>query len=854
MAMNSGSRMSKDSGRGMGILPMIIHGPRAHATPLRGSREIAWHGHLARDSLRHFVGNRTFFTGKMPVPRLKTSISQPAPLHSTVGPVALHFARPALLKLLLCLSLFLRQSPAWEFAPSQAQNVELCGHVGGSCRAVAVAANCVLIGQGPRLSSVDVSSPTRPVQRASFLLPAKVKNIALSGSLACVLADGLWVVDASDSRSLREVGHLPLSGEKLLTSGTVVFVLGTSPNIQVVDIRYPSSPLRIGLLDLPHSSEDVVEATGLAIKGRYALVSYVRRYYTHGFIMVGGFTLLDISDPKTPGVLGDFRTQSPVYGAALDGNSLYLLQDRRIELYDVTNPLIPQSVGGVVGPNFSHDISIMSGRAYVAGSQSAIWTFALAGAQLPRELVRGTARGEAVAIAATDKHLFVADGWAGFRIFDATKTGALAEVGSLNPVSDASDIAVANHYAFVADGRSGLRVFDLYNRDRPIEVGGFKTSAPALGVRINGSYACVVEDAYGLELLDLHKPASPTRLAAMATSGSMRGVTFLGEYALIADGPGGLLLIRLTDPAHPVSFGRCSAPGYAESVVASVNRAFVCDRSALAGLWEINVSSPGFPTVADRFAVEGEAVDLALSGDRVCMTVADQGLRVLEVVRPGALRTTARVATSGSFQGVAYEGNVAYIADASFGVRVFSLLDPYNPSEAGFITTAGFPRRVAIAYGRIYLAAGDAGLYVLRYHWSPDLTIRDFDCQTQDVVAGSEVYLSGDIFNNSTTPTVAAFSVNVCVSPHRYFADPRILLCPPLRVEAGFSHLNPINLAQQHFVVLGNVPNGIYRLGIIVDADNEVAEFREDNNVAWVDSPFYVGPRPTAAKSWQFYR
>jgi hypothetical protein len=32
--------------------------------------------HLARDSSRHFLGNRTFFTGKMPVPRLKTSISQ----------------------------------------------------------------------------------------------------------------------------------------------------------------------------------------------------------------------------------------------------------------------------------------------------------------------------------------------------------------------------------------------------------------------------------------------------------------------------------------------------------------------------------------------------------------------------------------------------------------------------------------------------------------------------------------------------------------------------------------------------------------------------------------------------------
>jgi hypothetical protein len=27
---------------------------------------MAWHGYLAHDSLRYFMGNRPFFTGKMP--------------------------------------------------------------------------------------------------------------------------------------------------------------------------------------------------------------------------------------------------------------------------------------------------------------------------------------------------------------------------------------------------------------------------------------------------------------------------------------------------------------------------------------------------------------------------------------------------------------------------------------------------------------------------------------------------------------------------------------------------------------------------------------------------------------------
>ena len=755
--------------------------------------------------------------------------------------------------LLTCLLLSPPESIAWEFPPSQAQNVDLCGHIGGACGAVAVKGNRVLIGQGPRLTSVDVSSPTRPVEEAGLLLPAMVRKIAWAGNLACVLADGLRVIDTGETGSLREVSHLPLSGEHLITTGTLLYVVGVSPNLQVVDLRHPANPLRVNFLDLPHGNDEWMEATSFLVKDRHAFVSYVRHFLSGAMPTLGGFMVFDISDPKMPDVVADFSLNFPVYGAAVEGNLLYLLLDRRVLLYDVTRPLAPREVGGVTGPSFAHDLSIAGSRAYIAGNQSAVWVFALAATDLPRELLRGTTRGEAIGIAATNDGLFVADGWMGLRIFDSTTTQSLVEIGGLDSLSEAGDVVVAGNHAYVAGGRQGLRVLDISNRDQPSEIAHFPTGGQASGISLGDSYAYVTEEESGLEILDIRRPATPVHLATFATTGSVHDIAFLGNYALIADGPGGLLLLDMTDPIHPVLFGRSNAPGYAEAVVGSINRAFVCDRSGLAGLWVFDVSSPGFPTVAERLVSAGVAVDVAADGPWLCVAEADQGLRVVDAGLVGFTRTTARVATSGSFQGVAYAGNLAYVADASFGLRVVNLLDPYNPSEAGFLATAGFPRRIALAYGRIYLAAGAAGLYVLRFRWSPDLTICDFHCDTQDVVAGSDLPLSGKVLNNSTTPTATAFSVKVYVSPCRDFTEPRLLLCPPLRIESGLDHLHPVDLSQQKFLVLSTVPRGVYRLGIIVDADNEVAEFREDNNLTWLDRAFYVGPRPTSAKSWHLY-
>ena len=768
----------------------------------------------------------------------------------TAIPCAVRIIRNRLLPVLL-LTISLRDGYPWAFPPSQAQNIELRGQMGGACSAVTVTGSRLLIGQGPRLTTVDVSVPSQPRELASLLLPATVTDIAWQGNLACVLADTFRIIESGTDGSLRELASLPVAGSRLVTTGTLVYILGKSMNIRVVDIRHPDIPVLIADFALPHGPQETAEPTGIVTKGHYAFVSYKRLNIGSG-IIYGGFMVLDTSDPKTPYVVTDFRWGFPTYGVALDGDSLYLIVDRWLYLFDVRQPLGPVTVGSVAGPVFPYGITLQGNRAYVTAVNSEIRSYALQGIDLPRELLRIQTPGEAAKTAASSNRLFVADGWAGLRIFDGSAGSSLVEIGRLTVASDASDVAVAGNYAYLADGRLGLSVLSLANPDQPKEVARFQTAGSAGTVRLAGSRAYVAEGPAGLEILDVSDPARPLRLGQLATTATVLDVAVQGNYALIANGPAGLGVVRVSDPSHPAVIGQSSSSTYAVSVTGIGNRAFVCDQSGARGLWEYDLSQPDRPVVRKRLPELGAPAQAALEGFQLAVAETDVGLHMVDVTWPGMLLGQGGLKTAGWFQGVALKDHLVYVADSNLGLQVINAVDPYFISQSGFFPTAGQPRRVAVAGGRAYLAAGSGGLYVLRYLGAPDLNIRDFDFDPQDVKAGTELRLSGEIVNESTTPTAVGVWAQVFVSRRRDFSEPRWLLCPPLWLEPG---LKSLNLANQRFVVLSSVPKGVYTVGIIVDADNNLAELSKNNNAMWLLSkPLYVGPRPAAVQSWMLYR
>ena len=116
----------------------------------------------------------------------------------------------------------------------------------------------VSMGDNAGLTIVDISDPSAIPIEIGYFLPQRervdVRGVDVSGSYAYVAAgySGFSVVDISDPRNPREVGHheTPHSARSVRVSGSYAYV-GELNWLRVFDVSTPSAPLKIASYEAP---------------------------------------------------------------------------------------------------------------------------------------------------------------------------------------------------------------------------------------------------------------------------------------------------------------------------------------------------------------------------------------------------------------------------------------------------------------------------------------------------------------------------------------------------------------------------------------------------------------------------
>jgi hypothetical protein len=301
--------------------------------------------------------------------------------------------------------------PGWgsgdKVRAQQAQNVEFVGHIGGATWAVAVQGNYAYVGEGPRLTILDISNPASPtVVGKTDPLPEIVYGVAVAGGYAYV-ADyyGLRIVDVSDPSNPREVGSYDTPGyavaSDVAVAGGYAYLADTYAGLYVVDVSDPSNPTEVGFYDTP----EYAGATGVAVAGRYA-------YLADGF---AGLRIVDVSDPSNPTEVGLCDTPGYAEGVAVAGDYSYVADTYAgLRVVDVSDPSNPTEVGFYDTP------------------------------------------GSAIGVAVAGNLAYVADNWKGLRVVDVSDPSNPREVGFYDTPGSAIGVAVAGGYAYVADGEGGM--------------------------------------------------------------------------------------------------------------------------------------------------------------------------------------------------------------------------------------------------------------------------------------------------------------------------------------------------------------------------------------------------------------
>ncbi|GCL41751.1 cadherin domain-containing protein [Dolichospermum planctonicum] len=133
--------------------------------------------------------------------------------------------------------------------------------------------------------------------------------------------------------------------------GNYAYVADWTSGLQIIDISNPTTPTLKGNYDTSGN------ALGVQVVGNYAYVADTS----------GGLKIIDISNPTTPTLKGNYDTPYYAYGVQVVGNYAYVADgDSGLQIIDISNPTTPTLKGNYDTSGIAWGVQVVGNYAYVA--------------------------------------------------------------------------------------------------------------------------------------------------------------------------------------------------------------------------------------------------------------------------------------------------------------------------------------------------------------------------------------------------------------------------------------------------------------------------------------------------------
>jgi hypothetical protein len=289
------------------------------------------------------------------------------------------------------------------------------------------------------------------------------------------------------------IGECPLPGyaKKIELVDNLAYVADGQGGLQIVDISNPESTYVVGqyLADR--------DLSGVAVRDTFAYVALASS-------TSGGLVVLNIADPTNPVLVG---------------------QDNTIFAYDVAAPADDTMYVYVAARYWFH--------------VEDIYTFP----QYPQYARRFSTPGNIRAVCMVDTIAYLACEQMGLQIINlAIMIDSLALVGWADTPSNARHVYALDNFAYIADGRGGLVIVDVTDIENPFIVSQFDTPQYANAVYVSNNLAYVADGDGGLQVIDVSLPAEPEFYGEVQTPYA-NGVCVRNDTVFVADQDMGLVIL-----------------------------------------------------------------------------------------------------------------------------------------------------------------------------------------------------------------------------------------------------------------------------------------------------------------------
>lgn len=610
-------------------------------------------------------------------------------------------------------------------ATSGLTSLELITQVEGPVNAVAVVEPYAYIGVGPRLVILDMTRPDNP-RRIGLSAPilrdrAGIGDVHVAGNYAYVAAGigGMAIFDISQPYLPTQVASDETEAWMVSVTGQLLFVT-QGGKLRIWNVADPTHPQVESEINTPNMGYD--DFTDVTAAGNYVYVTQTGAF--------NGVQAIDVTDPRHPAIVDSLPVAGLPNSIKIDGNKLYIgarntsqsTADGGFHIVDARNPHNLQELGALGGSITAVDI--FGTRAYALGSS--VLVIDIASPQSPREIGRYDVPGSGQSIAATSRHVYVAERprsmpglssseVGGLRIVDVTRPSAPASLGFYNTTAEIRDVAVSGNYAFAAAGKEGFVVFDLRNLVYPRTVAILESEgSQSLAVAISGTLAYVLERSFsggqgGLRVVDISDVHNLRTVSFSPFDDTGVDLTVVGGTVYVLN-YNGFIVFDVTNPERPTAL--CSMSMEQGGGLAVRNTyAFVARRG---GLSVIDVADPASCTQVGTLNLAGSSTSIAVNANLayIGQNWYTNGLNIVDIANPQRPRAIGFLATPYPPYGIAAANARVYLTN--FGLRVIDAQDPSHPREESQMVLPGWPGNLELVGRKVYVAASFGGMLVLR--------------------------------------------------------------------------------------------------------------------------------------------
>jgi hypothetical protein len=519
------------------------------------------------------------------------------------------------------------------------------------------------------------------------------------------------------------------------------FVILNSSALRVLDVTDPAHPVhaegstatRSGIDDLYLDEDGRLHGVGSDGYFRFSVLS-------------SGYLQIDAAYEPPEG--GGFS----LVAASLAPDVVYVDRGSSIWIVDPEDPYFPVLSTFSTGQNKT-DIDYQNGYlSYVKGFNRELHIWNVSDVYSPYQESVLPLPGGANRLEVVGDHVYIADGYSGLVIIDASDPAAPVEIGEYDTLGRNSGVALYDHYAYLAEHDDGVLVIDIADPTEPVLVGQYDTPGWSYGVFVRDDLLYVADWDGGLRICDLTDPADPA-LIGVGSVAQAWSVAVSGGYAYVVDavvdGLDTIRVLDVSDPAAPTEVGSRLMSNFVDALDTTGDYLYAACHED--GLKVLDISAHGDPIEVNSYPLT-ECTDVDIQGDCAYAVESewDGGLYTFDIADPANPVYVSNYALPAGlrFSRVSVEGLFAYVTvPTSNRVYVLFLGDPEHPVEIDDHETPGSMPDLLAGSGHVYVADGSAGLRILEndLYYSPGA-----DVAWEVLDSGVTAHLRGVHFSDET--------------------------------------------------------------------------------------------------------